>query len=37
VIQREIGDALAMALLQGTYGEGDTVVVDASDDAIVLR
>jgi ATP-dependent Clp protease ATP-binding subunit ClpB len=37
VIQREIGDTLAMALLQGTYGEGDTVVVDASDDAIVLR
>jgi ATP-dependent Clp protease ATP-binding subunit ClpB len=38
VIQREIGDALAMAILQGTYGEGDTVVVDADDAAaIVLR
>jgi ATP-dependent Clp protease ATP-binding subunit ClpB len=37
VIQREIGDTLAMALLQGTYGEGDTVVVDAADEAIVLR
>jgi ATP-dependent Clp protease ATP-binding subunit ClpB len=37
VIQREIGDTLAMALLQGTYGEGDTVVVDAAAAAIVLR
>jgi ATP-dependent Clp protease ATP-binding subunit ClpB len=38
VIQREIGDTLAMALLQGTYGEGDTVVVDVDDQgAITLR
>jgi len=28
LIQREIGDMLALALLQGRYGEGDTVVVD---------
>jgi len=28
VIQREIADALALAILEGTYGEGDTVVVD---------
>ena len=28
LIQREIGDTLALALLQGRYGEGDTVVVD---------
>ena len=38
VIQREIGDTLAMALLQGTYGEGDTVVVDADPEgAVTLR
>ncbi len=38
VIQREIGDPLALALLEGTYGEGDTVVVDATDDGtVVLR
>ncbi len=28
VIQRQIGDRLAVAVLDGTYGEGDTVVVD---------
>ncbi|MCD9624549.1 ATP-dependent Clp protease ATP-binding subunit [Rhabdothermincola salaria] len=38
VIQRRIGDALALALLEGTYGEGDTVVVDTdADGAVVLR
>jgi len=37
VIQREIGDRLAMALLEGTYGDGDTVTVDVDADAIVLR
>ena len=38
VIQREIGDPLALALLEGTYGEGDTVVVDSTDDgAVILR
>ena len=31
VIQREIGDRLALALLEGKVGEGDTVVVDAAD------
>ncbi|MBL8775258.1 MAG: AAA family ATPase [Acidimicrobiales bacterium] len=31
VIQREIGDRLAVALLDGKYAEGDTVVVDAED------
>jgi ATP-dependent Clp protease ATP-binding subunit ClpB len=29
LIQREINDALALALLEGKYKEGDTVVVDA--------
>ena len=36
VIQREIGDRLAMAILEGKVGEGDTVTVDAVDGAIVL-
>ncbi|ACU54868.1 ATP-dependent chaperone ClpB [Acidimicrobium ferrooxidans DSM 10331] len=36
-IQRLVGDPLARALLEGRYGEGDTVVVDAADGAIVLR
>ncbi len=30
LIQKEIGDRLALALLQGRYGEGDTVTVDAA-------
>ena len=39
VIQREIADSLALALLEGAYGEGDTVVVDAAGDdgGLVLR
>jgi ATP-dependent Clp protease ATP-binding subunit ClpB len=37
VIQREIGDRLAIALLEGRYVEGDTVTVDADGDALVLR
>jgi ATP-dependent Clp protease ATP-binding subunit ClpB len=32
VIQREISDPVALALLKGEYHEGDTVVVDASAD-----
>jgi ATP-dependent Clp protease ATP-binding subunit ClpB len=32
LIQREIGDQLALALLDGRYGDGDTVVVDADPD-----
>ncbi len=36
VIQREIADQLAMALLEGTYAEGDTVVVDAGPDGGVV-
>nr|MSZ89782.1 AAA domain-containing protein [Actinomycetota bacterium] len=35
VIQREIADKLALALLEGTYGEGDTVTVDADADGIL--
>jgi ATP-dependent Clp protease ATP-binding subunit ClpB len=29
LIQRQISDPLALALLEGRYGDGDTVVVDA--------
>jgi ATP-dependent Clp protease ATP-binding subunit ClpB len=29
LIQRQIGDPLALALLEGKYGDGDTVTVDA--------
>jgi ATP-dependent Clp protease ATP-binding subunit ClpB len=28
IIQREIGDPLALRLLEGKYGEGDTVTVN---------
>jgi ATP-dependent Clp protease ATP-binding subunit ClpB len=37
VIQRELADKLALLLLDGKIGEGDTVTVDAVDGAIVLR
>jgi len=36
VIQRQVEDPLALALLEGRYPEGATVVVDAKDDGIVL-
>jgi ATP-dependent Clp protease ATP-binding subunit ClpB len=32
VIQREVSDPIALALLKGDYVDGDTVVVDASPD-----
>jgi ATP-dependent Clp protease ATP-binding subunit ClpB len=31
LIQRQVGDRLALALLQGTYGDGAKVTVDAAD------
>jgi ATP-dependent Clp protease ATP-binding subunit ClpB len=37
VIQREVEDPLALALLEGRYPEGSTVVVDEADGAIILR
>jgi ATP-dependent Clp protease ATP-binding subunit ClpB len=37
VIQRELADKLAMLLLDGKIGEGDTVTLDAVDGALVLR
>ena len=36
VIQRQIEDPLALALLEGRYPEGSTVTVDVEDDEIVL-
>jgi len=36
-IQRMIQDPLALELLSGTYGEGDTVVVDAEQGRILFR
>jgi len=36
VIQREIGDPLAIALLEGRYKEGDTVTVEVEGDMLVL-
>ena len=38
LIQREIGDRLALSLLEGTFAEGDTVTIDAgADGELVLR
>jgi ATP-dependent Clp protease ATP-binding subunit ClpB len=36
VIQREVSDAIALALLKGEYAEGDTVVVDADSDGALV-
>jgi ATP-dependent Clp protease ATP-binding subunit ClpB len=37
VIQKQLVDRLALALLEGTYREGDSVVVDAHDGQILMR
>jgi ATP-dependent Clp protease ATP-binding subunit ClpB len=37
VIQREVQDPLALALLQGEFTEGDTIQVDAHDGRIVFE
>src|SRR5579863_6245137 len=37
VIQRDVEDPLALALLDGRYADGATVTLDAQGDAIVLR
>jgi len=36
LLQQQIGDKLALALLEGTFGDGDAVTVDVRDDEIVL-
>ncbi|MDQ3570473.1 MAG: hypothetical protein M3396_07610, partial [Actinomycetota bacterium] len=37
VIQREVADKLALALLEGAYAEGGAVKVDVEGNAIVLK
>jgi ATP-dependent Clp protease ATP-binding subunit ClpB len=37
VIQRDIGDRVAVAILEGKVGEGDTVVVDAAGDDLTVN
>jgi ATP-dependent Clp protease ATP-binding subunit ClpB len=37
VIQRRLEDPLALAVLQGTYKEGDTITVDATDGVITFH
>jgi len=37
VIQREVGDRLAVELLEGRVTEGSTVIVDLDGDEIVVR
>ncbi len=36
VIQRQLGDQLAMALLEGRFSDGDKVTVDVADDALTF-
>ena len=36
VIQRELGDRVATAILEGTIGEGETLWVDAADGELTL-
>ena len=36
VIQKDLGDRLALALLEGTFADGDTVTVDAVGDDLVV-
>jgi ATP-dependent Clp protease ATP-binding subunit ClpB len=37
VLQRDVGDQLALLLLQGTFGTGDTVHVDVAGDELTFR
>ncbi|HKF89882.1 MAG TPA: ATP-dependent chaperone ClpB [Acidimicrobiia bacterium] len=36
VLQREVADPIALKLLSGDFGDGDTIVVDASPDGLVF-
>jgi ATP-dependent Clp protease ATP-binding subunit ClpA len=36
VIQRRLQDPIAMAILEGRFSEGDTILVDAKDGQIVI-
>jgi ATP-dependent Clp protease ATP-binding subunit ClpB len=37
LIQKEIGDRLALSLLEGKYQEGSTVVIDAEGDQLIMK
>ena len=37
MIQKRLVDKLALAMLEGEFGEGDTVVVDAADGDLVFE
>ncbi|MHB1139614.1 MAG: AAA family ATPase, partial [Microthrixaceae bacterium] len=37
LIQKQVGDRLAMAILEGSIGDGDEVVLDVGDGEFVLR
>ena len=37
VVQKQLVDPLALAILEGRFGEGDRVVVDARDGALTLE
>ena len=37
VLQKEIADPIALELLQGTYGDGDVIQVDANPDGLVFH
>ena len=37
VLQREVGDHLAMLLLQGDFESGDTITVDVDGDKLTFR
>jgi ATP-dependent Clp protease ATP-binding subunit ClpA len=36
MIQKEVGDRLALALLEGAVGDGDTVTLDADEEGFRL-
>jgi ATP-dependent Clp protease ATP-binding subunit ClpA len=37
VIQQKVEDPLSDALLSGTFHEGDTILVDGSEEGVVLK
>jgi ATP-dependent Clp protease ATP-binding subunit ClpB len=37
LIQRKIADPLSLALLEGRYGDGDTIRVDVAGDELLLK
>ena len=36
VIQKDLADPIASAILEGRYGEGDTIKVTVDDDGVTL-